>query len=430
MLHFCELGPTNPNCGFLRDWAEIWQKRPASRSGLGLRAATVLAHLNANGRLYNNLHLNSPVNTLERYDWFMKSAATGGAFLRDPNKLSNFDLRHVLGALVSNADLEWCQKNYTQNPSSWKSADKIWQFYHSIRYRQRNDKGIHLSAFRAFYENNPQSIEIYSRYGGTCMAQARTGNAYCAAAGVPTFLVTQPNHMAFYWKDTVGNWRRGNEFHGWAWSREYRGVLPWHGTAALAFLYDEFHASLEKSRDSLLLMWLADTIPNFSTRRTELYKAALAKHPLNYEALYALIAMNGSRPLSAENALAFLKGNILAHYAGHPLVVEQILRESIFSSLRTSKNRRLRYDYWGSVISYFSRAQSHPSSDAPTIACLRFLVLEGLVSADLKAPPHTLRERVKTAFATDRRLDARAVTDTLLKTHLLSSNAHGYLCAG
>jgi hypothetical protein len=289
MLQFNEIGPLLGRAStYFNEWEEIYQQRPESREGLGRRAALTVAHANACGQLYN--HLQGPkVSALSRYDWFMKSSKDG-VFLRDVKSLSHFDLRFVVGGLFSNEDLEWCQKRYREPSFRWKDAENIFRGYRIVSYRKINKEGVPLSQRFKFYGNKPQSIPGYAEYGGVCVALSRTGSAFCCAAGVPTFMVLQPNHLAFMWKSKSGHWNTGNDIRGWNFSREYKNELPWHGTPTLVFLYDTFHGDTEKSRESLLYTWLAKTARNSTTRRLEIYKKALQKSPYNYEALQAYVA--------------------------------------------------------------------------------------------------------------------------------------------
>jgi hypothetical protein len=152
-------------------------------------------------------------------------------------------------------------------------------------YRSKNTLGIHVSSTKEFYEGKPLTIETYTRYGGECAAVSRTGAAFTAAAGVPVFLSIQPNHLAYFWKDTTGRWRGGNDIHGMNYSNDQKGLIPWCGSPALALLYDEFHSNLEKSRDSLITLWAASSAHIQAPQKQELYKQALRQNPRNYEAL-------------------------------------------------------------------------------------------------------------------------------------------------
>jgi len=140
---------------------------------------------------------------------------------------------------------------------------------------------------------------------------------------------------------------------------------------------------------------------------------ALEAHPLNYEALWALLNGENGRFPTPDAALAFLQMHVFSPLKDHPLVVEQLLRERAFDILRMTRNKRVRDAYRGGVIAYFASANSEPAADSARVACARFLVADGIVGADLKAPPQSFFGRVENAFVGDRRLDERETATAL-----------------
>lgn len=246
-------------------------------------------------------------------------------FLRDVKTMTHFDLRYILGTHFSNSDLEWCQTTYQKPGFAWKDADKIAGSYRITPYRSKNSRGIHVSSTKEFYEGKPLTIETYTQYGGECTAVSRTGAAFTAAAGVPVFLAVQPNHLAYFWKDSTGRWRGANDIFGMNYSRDQKELVPWHGPPSLALLYDEFHNNLENSRNSLITLWTAHSTNTPAQQKPELYKHALQQNPHNYEAFFSLLQHSSVPPRGKEE---FRRNFSIENYPclkNYPLVLEELL---------------------------------------------------------------------------------------------------------
>jgi hypothetical protein len=377
LRQFVEIGPIHPyNPAFLADWAEIWEKRKSSRTGFGQRVAIALAHANACGHLENHI-VRQPLKALERYDWLVKSEAAG-LFLRDMKKISLSDLRYIAGARFSNEDLEWCQKYYTTTPVHWKSADKVWVGCGVTPYRTwrnlPNGKRAHVSQSKLFYENNTQSIPVYAKYGGQCVPVARTGAAFCAAAGTPAFLVGQPGHLAFIWKGANGKWECGYNVAGWHNSWEYKGDMPWHGPPELVAVYEKFHADKASARQSLLYLWLGNATPDRSAK-IGFYKTSLEKSARNYTALAGLLGLFSNRSGNQQALRDFLFAKVFPFYGETPLVVEETLRGSLFANHVRGTSGKTREAFLARGGALFANSQNtHSREDSVGVAALRFFL--------------------------------------------------------
>jgi hypothetical protein len=415
MLEFIELGPTPyVESSFLSDWAEIWQKYPESRTGAGRTLAVALAHANLCGHMNNHI-VRHNISAVERYGWLAKSLKAN-AFLRDVKTMSHFDLRFVAGARFSDKDLEWCQNYYATRPVSWKSPDRVHLAMRETTYRQRNSKGVHVSQSKVFYEGNAQSIPVYVKYGGMCVPVSRTGVAFCSAAGVPAFLVVQPDHLAFYWKDTGGRWRGGNDIRGWQNSREYLGDMPWHGTPAVILLYDQFHSDLGKSRESLLYSWLGNGAAalNQPAQRFALYKTAVEKDPLNYEAVESLLGMFSARSANAKQIREFMFSNVFPAYKEHPFVTELILGSALMDGyLRHERDQIVRRAHVVRIGTVFAKSEGRPAFDSQRVAVLRFFLRNSSLRVDTGAHADSLDARVRAYLRGEKSLDERSVLNEL-----------------
>lgn len=372
MLNFVEIGPTPQNSRmFFSDWFDIWVQRPESREGMGRKAAIAVAHARACGLIRNHMGPTPPtLTTLARYDWFMNSAKKK-VFLRNVAELSHFDLRFVLGAVFSNEDLEWCQNRYQAPGFQWKSADQLHSSYHLTRYREKNASGASPNNGKVFYEKKPETIQVYTEYGGVCVQVSRTGGAFCLAAGIPVFLVTQPDHLAFFWKNTKGRWCAGNDISGWNFSEDYQGVLPWRGPAATIFLYDKFHSDLKTSRESLIHTWAGNALPHPLSRRISFYRKALQKNAFNLEALRALTWAGAASNTGREEIRSFVFDTTLPLLSEHPLVLEDFVKNRRYANyFQGSTSRKSAAEYQERVYKLIALGKGNSA----TVAATRFFL--------------------------------------------------------
>jgi hypothetical protein len=416
LRQFVEIGPIHPyNPAFLADWAEIWEKRPSSRKGFGQRAALALAHANACGHLENHI-VRQPLKALERYDWMVKSE-TAGLFLRNMKEVSLSDLRYIAGARFSNEDLEWCQNYYTTNSVSWKTADKIWQGCGVTQYRTWRDiakgKRVHVSHSKLFYEKNTQSIPVYAKYGGQCVPVARTGAAFCAAAGTPAFLVAQPGHLAYMWKRTNGKWECGYSMFGWQNSWEYKGDMPWHGPPELIDVYEKFHADKASAQKSLLFLWLGNAVLD-RPAKIAFYKMALERSAFNYDALLRLLGQFSNQSGSQKLLLDFLFEKVLSAYSETPLVVEELMRRDLFGHHVRGVSAKTREAFLSRGGALFAKSiNTHGKENAVSAAALRFFLRYS--SAKLSGgDPRTEHGRFLLHLRTTRSAERHLVLNELL----------------
>ncbi|MDR2512952.1 MAG: hypothetical protein LBD01_04055 [Puniceicoccales bacterium] len=382
-LQFNELGPiphkeanAKESPPWFSEWFELYTRREDSRKGLGRKAAIALAQVNACGKIYrNSIDKALPAkDVLERFSWFMKSASEG-IFLSDVDKMSAGDLRFILGTHFSLTDLIWCQNRMNQPGFQWKSADTIAQSYRLVPYRSKNANNVHISDTHKFYEGNPLTIETYTRYGGTCVAVSRTGAAFCAAAGVPVFLALQPNHLAFFWKNSEGIWHGGNNLAGWHFSIDQKRLIPWPGIPEKVILYDEFHRDKRKIRESLLLTQAARNERPASPTHIALNMRALEMNAQNCEALEELLQIfSTTTDRKTINRLCeYLLDSGLSGFEKYPLILLDALENSKFITLlQATKSRKEYARLCGGIYNRFARAEKTALPGAADIATIRF----------------------------------------------------------
>jgi hypothetical protein len=250
-----------------------------------------------------------------------------------------------------------------------------------------------------------------------CVPVSRTGVAFCSAAGVPAFLVVQPDHLAFYWKDTGGRWRGGYDILGWHNSREYLGDMPWHGTPAIMLLYDAFHSDLGKSRESLLYSWLGNSAGSLNqfSHRFALYKTALEKNPLNYEAVDALLAMCRPQSTNAKQARELMFSCVFPAYKEHPLIIELILRNPVLEGYMKRELGLLgRRVYLARIGDVFAKSEGRPTFDSHRFAALRFFVENSSFRVDTSANKNSLDARVRTYLREDKNLNRYVVVSEIV----------------
>ena len=429
-LQFNELGPiphevatAKESPAWFSEWFELYTRRADSRKGLGRKAAIVLAQVNACGKIYHNpAEKTLPAkDILARFAWFMKSASEK-IFLSDVDKMSAADLRFILGTHFSLTDLIWCQNRMNQPGFQWKHADTIAKSHRLVSYRSKNDNNVHISDTHKFYEGNPLTIETYTRYGGTCVAVSRTGAAFCTAAGIPVFLALQPNHLAFFWKDSTNAWHGGNSLAGWHFSSDQKRLLPWPGIPEKVILYDEFHRDKQSARESLLLTQAARNERPASPNCLALNMRALEINAQNYEALEGLLQIfstTGNRN-TMDNLREYLLGSGLAGFEKHPLVLLEALENSKFGTLlQTTKSRKEYAPFCTEIYDRFARAANIALPGAADVATIRFYarIFPGIQQKlnDVHHPSEMLK-RLKDHLAS---LPPNAIAPTLSELELL-----------
>jgi hypothetical protein len=180
---------------------------------------------------------------------------------------------------------------------------------------------------------------------GVCGAIAKTGTVIQNSYGVPATVVGQPGHAAYIYQSLNSEgktvWNLYNDVSGWANSgrTEKLGVRMLNGWGeynvatytdtikpdTYIFLAQEALNDYDTYEAAEKILMLADVYSGDTDKQEEIYRQALAKESINFDAFYGLVTLYRDTNRSEEDCYK-LACQIAEAYTYHPLPMYDLLR--------------------------------------------------------------------------------------------------------
>jgi hypothetical protein len=243
------------NTTTLENWKRIYYADPASRQGLYLRPAIacVLRPPGSGNQGAGNAKKHGSV--FDRYMHFRKAHAAGELF-PSFDKLTVWELTHVVSSGASDADLTWGREALNTWNSSFRKGENV--------------VGMVSQVWRRSSQVPYHDFSCVAAGGGKCGPRSSFGVFINQAFGIPAIGVGQPGHAAIAYRNMNGDWQIA-QGRGWNVSK----LVHMPGTAFLDMVRDRESGKFDKVEH---LRWLAASIespgaapyevPEYIMRRT------------------------------------------------------------------------------------------------------------------------------------------------------------------
>lgn len=179
----------------LEDIKKIYYADPASRSGLYLRLAVACAIRPPGSANRGAGEAKVQSSVFDRYMHYRKAHAAG-ELMPSFDRLTTWELTHVVSACVSNDDLAWGREALNTWKPDFRKNEGVVTMTSQVWYRGAN--GVPYN-----------DMSLVMGAGGKCGPRSSFGVFINQAFGIPATGVGQPAHAAVAFRGPDGNWQIG-----------------------------------------------------------------------------------------------------------------------------------------------------------------------------------------------------------------------------
>ena len=262
------------------------------------------------------------------------------------------EMRWVMNTIIDDEEILWLN-DYVRNEKNGATGPydyirytfdynyNLDKYYDQANYDKWNEK-YNLSKFDITYEKGQPKLWIVFEEGAVCGGISKTGSCIWGAyKGLPNTCVSQPGHCAYiyYTQDGNGNgiWKLGNDISGWGQSGRtehlnIRTMNDWGNgsytkgwNASYILLAQAAQNEYENYENAEKVLMLAKVYSGDNEKLEEIYRKALEKEKLNFDAWLGLVNLYNSDSNKTEEDYYKLAEEIAATYTYYPQPMYDLL---------------------------------------------------------------------------------------------------------